>query len=100
MFNTFCIHDHLLNMANLENIYKFNNTFIHIDNENKNKLYDTCTSFRPNEVTIKCIYKFYFDIIFDNTSLPNTLIELICIWLNDEVIFEIDRKSTRLNSSH
>jgi len=68
---------------------KFNNIKIHIDDENKSKLYDACTLFHSTEITVKCEYKFYLDILLDNTPLPKSIIELICVWTNDEVVLKV-----------
>jgi len=40
-------------------------------------------------VTLKYKYSDYNDIIFDNTTLPKVLIDLICLWIDDEITLQI-----------
>jgi len=76
-----------------ESKHKLQNTHIYIDEKNKNELkqiYQSETS-SGSIIKINCEYKFYYKIIFDNTSLPEIIIKLICLWIHDEVELEVFR---------
>jgi len=74
-----------------ESKYTLQNTHIILDKEYKNKLHKLCTSNTTDEIeiTIKFEYNFYFNFLFKNTFLPNTIINLICAMVNDEIILKI-----------
>jgi len=62
---------------------------IYFDEDYKNvikKVYDTKVD---NKIILKCKYYMYPNIIFDNTPLPKVLVNLICKWIDDEIIFDI-----------
>jgi len=69
-------------------IHLFSMCSIHIDKENKNKLYALCNTniSYSDEIIVKCVYDFYSNSLLDNTPLPKVLVELICVWINDEVV--------------
>jgi len=46
-----------------------------------------------NKIILKCIYPAYHDIILNCTSLPTVLIDLICIWIDDEITLLVNFKS-------
>jgi len=61
-----------------------------IDEENKKKLHTLCNFNKlcSDTITVQCNYDFS-DILLENTPLPKVLVELICKWINDEIIFAI-----------
>jgi len=44
---------------------------------------------KEDRIILKCKYYTYPDIIFNNTRLPKVLVDLICKWIDDEIIFKI-----------
>jgi len=62
---------------------------IQYDQEFRNKLRNINKNKSSDKITLKCKYPEYYDIIFKNTFLPSTLINLICEWVDDEIILNI-----------
>jgi len=58
---------------------------IHIDEENKNKFVELC-KIGYGKINMTCNYNFYSDSLLNFTPLPKVLIDLICVWINDEIV--------------
>jgi len=68
---------------------------IQYDQEFENKICKIYKTKLSDEITLKCEYQEYLNIIYENTSLPKELIKLICVWIDDEIILQINMEGPR-----
>jgi len=62
---------------------------IQYDQEFKNKFDNIFENKIADTIILKCKYPAYHDIILNCTSLPTVLIDLICVWIDDEITLKI-----------
>ena len=64
-------------------------TTVHLNKENKDKLQEIYHNFGSDNITFVCNYGTYSNILFDNTTLPEELINLICVYINDVLVIQV-----------
>jgi len=81
----------------LQFIYQSMQPIIQYNQEFKDKLRNIYKNKLPDRIVLKCKYPEYYNIILDCTLLPTVLINLICVWLDDEIVLKIQPISGYFN---
>jgi len=75
--------------------YLFSMYSVQYNREFRYNLLRKCKEKTVGELTSKCKYLDYYNLILDSTPLPNVLIDLICVWINDDITLQIDTTKSK-----